>query len=179
MLIHWPGTQGAPLDSPVNKQNRLQTYKALEQAYKEGIVRSIGVSNYYPQQLDELKDADVPPMVLQMELHPLYNPSWVKDYVQPQGIVVTSYSTLGEGRFVNGSIVLESVKKIAEHHNVSMGCVLLRWAIQKGFTVIPKTSRTERLEENMTVIHGPLLSDEVAHFLFVKSVSDHCIVLNS
>ncbi len=163
MLIHWPGASKISPSDEKNRTLRIGTYKALERAYAEGLIRSFGVSNYLARHLDEIKEyATVMPMVLQMEIHPLYFPSWIATYQKEMDLVVTSYSTLGEGRFVNGQLPLTSVNDIATKRIASPSTVLLRWAIEKDLCVIPKTSNVSRLAENLGALTAFELTDEVS-----------------
>jgi diketogulonate reductase-like aldo/keto reductase len=152
MLIHWPGTQKLKRENPINSSNRLGTYRALERAHKEGLIKAIGVSNFNIDHLEHLlTNVEIVPAVNQVELHPLYQQKDLVTFCKEKGIVVQSYSTLGEGKFVNGSIKLESVEEISKRTKATPAQVLLRWAVEKGYPVIPKTSNINRLEENFSI----------------------------
>lgn len=138
-LIHWP-----------LPERRLRSWKALERLHEEGRAKAIGVSNFLVKHLEELlTQCQVPPAVNQIELHPyLYltrRPTL--DYCRANDIVVTAYSPLTKGRKLDdkrlGVIAAKAEKTPAQ--------VLIRWALQKGVVVIPKSSSPERIRENADV----------------------------
>ncbi|KAI7875082.1 NADP-dependent oxidoreductase domain-containing protein [Mucor mucedo] len=148
-LIHWPGTSKKKLNDPINRENRTGSYKALEQLYKEGKLKNIGVSNYTPEHLEHLLEVcTVVPQVHQFELHPcLYQPK-VLHICQQHQIQVQAYSSLGEGNLINGEVEIPGLQKIADRLGVSSALVLLHWAIQHGWAIIPKSKTTARIKEN-------------------------------
>lgn len=162
-LIHWPGTSKKKLLDPVNRENRLGSYRALEQLYKEGKVKHIGVSNYTPQHLEQLlKACTVVPHVHQFELHPcLYQPELLK-LCKENRIQIQAYSSLGEGKLINGEIVIKGLQNIADRLQVSCALVLLRWAIQHGRIIIPKSKTAARVAENARVFTFELSSEDMA-----------------
>lgn len=124
----------------------------MEEACRTGLVRDIGVSNYTVRHLEEMKSyASILPAVNQVELHPLNYISQrpLLEYCATNQIHVDAYSSLGQGELLEH----EEVKKIAKVYDVSPAQVLLRWAIQHGFSVIPKTISISRLQENAEVNH--------------------------
>lgn len=138
-LIHWP-VQGL----------RLQTWKALERIYREGMARAIGVSNYMVHHLEELLDsADVVPAVNQIELHPFNYRSRLDtvEFCQERGILVEAYSPLTKGRKLKD----HSLARIADAHGRTPAQILLRWCFQHGFVSIPKSSNPDRLRENISI----------------------------
>lgn len=144
-----------------------ETWAAMEACVKEGLVRHIGVSNF-PAILimDLLSYATIRPAALQVELHPYLQQQRLLQFCKREGIVVTAFSPLGAGSYVElgmdgGDRVLEedSLKRIADRVGKSAAQVALRWGVQRGCVVIPKTAREERLEENMDVF-GFELSEE-------------------
>ncbi|KAG0168009.1 hypothetical protein DFQ29_000166, partial [Apophysomyces sp. BC1021] len=148
-LIHWPGTSKTKLSDPKNRTNRAESYRALEQLYREGKVRHIGISNYTAVHLERLiNTCEIIPHVHQFELHPcLYQPELLAICAQHH-IQVQAYSSLGEGRLVDGSIRLEGLEQIAKRLSVTPAQVLLRWAIQHKRAIIPKSKTPERVRQN-------------------------------
>jgi diketogulonate reductase-like aldo/keto reductase len=152
MLIHWPGTYRLKPDNPKNIENRIRTYHALEQAYKEGKLKAIGVSNFTIPHLEHLiQHSNIKPMVNQVELHVLYPQSDLAKFCCVHGIVLQSYSTLGEGKLVTGEISVPAIQDLAHKYNKTQAQILLRWAIENGYPVIPKASSRERMMENLDV----------------------------
>ncbi|CAO3610001.1 unnamed protein product [Mucor hiemalis] len=162
-LIHWPGTSKKKLLDPINQENRLGSYRALEQLYKEGKVKHIGVSNYTPQHLEQLlKVCTVVPHVHQFELHPcLYQPELLA-LCKEHNIQIQAYSSLGEGKLINGEVQIEGLQNIADGLGVSTALILLRWAMQHNWAVIPKSKSAARVAENARVFTFEL-SDEVSN----------------
>ena len=159
ILIHWPGTAGIPVHDKRNKENREGTWKALEKAYEEGLVKSIGVSNYTLSHLKEMEKFETLPHVNQIEFHPLVYDDEMKDllaYCNEKKILVQSYSTLGVGELVNQQNVRPELKQISSELNSTIAQVLLAWAIKKGCPVIPKTQSEERLIENKNALQVKL-----------------------
>jgi len=150
LLIHWP----------CPKQNLfVETWSALEKALEAGKVRGIGVSNFNPHHLDTLiASADVIPALNQVELHPALQQVEVRSYNANQGIATEAWSPLGRGRF--GEV--PSLVEIAEKHGKSVAQVILRWHIQLGNLVIPKSSNPDRLAENINVFDFELSHEDMS-----------------
>ncbi|KAI7908221.1 NADP-dependent oxidoreductase domain-containing protein [Cokeromyces recurvatus] len=161
-LIHWPGTSKRQLSDPINKENRTGSYKALEQLYKEGKLKHIGVSNYTAQHLKHLLSVcTIVPHVHQFELHPcLYQPE-ILDICKENNIQIQAYSSLGEGALINGTIKMDCLKTIAENHHVSMALVLLRWAVEHEWIIIPKSKTRIRVQENAKVFSFKLSENDM------------------
>lgn len=139
-LIHWP-VPG----------HHVEAYKTLEAVMKESPqkVRGIGVSNYAVEDIEELVDSGVEelPLVNQIEINPfLYRQETIKK-CQEMGIVMQSYRSLRDGKAMKN----ETLLKIADKHNRSVAQVLGRWCVQKGFVYVPKSVKTERMQENAQV----------------------------
>ncbi|WP_433225128.1 aldo/keto reductase [Microtetraspora malaysiensis] len=139
-LIHWP----APA------QNKyVETWKALEKLYADGRVRAIGVSNFTVQTLDRLLDkADVVPAVNQIELHPQFAQDALRAYDAAHGIATEAWSPLGQGK---GLLDEPTLRRIAAKHERTPAQVVLRWHIQLGNIVIPKSVTPERIRQNIDV----------------------------
>jgi diketogulonate reductase-like aldo/keto reductase len=136
-LIHWPVAH-----------KRLDSWRALEKLHAEKRARAIGVSNYMRPHIEELlARAHVAPAVNQIELSPFLQRRDTCTLCQERGIVVEAYSPLTHGRRLDHPVVVE----VARHVRRSAAQVLLRWGLQKGFVVLPKSTRAERIAENAAV----------------------------
>lgn len=133
-LIHWPV-----------KEKYKETWRAMEELYRAGKVRAIGVSNFHQHHIEDLMTtAEIKPMVNQIELHPLLSQVELRDYCRSQDIVVTAWSPLGRAHLFEEPVLV----KIAEKHNKSVAQVILRWHIQNEVMVIPKSAHEHRIIEN-------------------------------
>lgn len=136
-------------------------WRDLVALYKEGKVRAIGVSNFYADRLVELCEFnDVHPMVNQMERHPLNQNAELQEWEQKYGVQPEAWAPFGEGRgdlFEN-----ETLAQIAAAHDKSTAQVMLRWNLQRGVAVIPKSVHRERMEQNLDVFDFELTADEMA-----------------
>lgn len=147
-LIHWPvpGCFG-------------NTWKAMEKLQEQGKVRSIGVSNFGIQDLELLKTvSDVIPAVNQVEFHPLFNHPELKAYCEENGIALQAYAPLARGAYLKSPLMIE----IGKSHQKSPAQVGLRWLVQQGIAVIPKSIREERLAENSQIFDFVLSDEEMA-----------------
>lgn len=125
-------------------------------------MKHIGVSNYTCRHLQDLLDhCTVKPHVHQFELHPCLLQRDILELCQKNGIQVQAYSSLGEGRLVKEDII-PSLSEMAARYGKSKAQVLLRWAVQHGWTVIPKSSSADRVKENADIFSFNL-KDEVVH----------------
>lgn len=150
MLLHHPG------------ENDVQAYKAMEEAVKEGKIRSIGLSNWYIKELEAfLPQIEITPSVIQNEIHPYYQDSDVIDYIQEKGIVVEGWYPLG-GRGHQSELLNDPVlQEIAKAHDVSVAQVILRWNLQRGVIVIPGSSNPDHIKENTQLYHFSLTAEEM------------------
>jgi 2,5-diketo-D-gluconate reductase A len=148
-LIHWP----IP-----SKDLYVETWKALVDAQKEGLARSIGVSNFQSDHLRRIVDeTGVTPSVNQIELHPRLQQSELRRVHAERGIVTEAWSPLAQGAVLDDP----AVTAIAEAHDVTPGQVVIRWHIQLGNVVIPKSVTPERIEQNFDVFGFELSDDEM------------------
>jgi D-xylose reductase len=147
------------------------TWRAMEAVRDAGLVRHIGVSNFNISLLrDLLSYADAPPAVLQVELHPYLTQEKLVRFCRDEQIAVTGFSPLGAGSYLElgmataGESVLDEpvVQAIAKAHGRSPAQVVLRWAVQRGTSVVPKSTRPERLRENLAVFDFSLTDAEMA-----------------
>ncbi|MYU06919.1 aldo/keto reductase [Streptomyces sp. SID8366] len=150
-LIHWPNPRvGKYADS----------WKAMIKLREDGLVRSIGVSNFTPEHIVRLeKETGVLPSVNQIELHPLFPQEELRAFHADQGILSESWSPLGRGGHLLGD---PRVGQIADEHGVSPGQVLLRWHVQLGALPIPKSADPSRQRANLDVFGFELDSDQMA-----------------
>lgn len=150
MLLHWPGVYGATKKDTII-QYRHAAWKALSKFKKEGLIRSIGVSNFLISHLEELKrECEVVPAINQVEWHPLCFDLELLKYCNERNILLQAYSSLG----TSGDRSLrnhQTVKKIAQKYQKSTSQILLRWANLRGVAIIPKASSKAHLEENISL----------------------------
>jgi 2,5-diketo-D-gluconate reductase A len=150
-LIHWPTPQ---------RDLYVDTWKALERLYADGRVRAIGVSNFNVPHLQRLLDeTTVVPTVNQIELHPGFAQDDLRAFHERHGIVTESWSPLGRG---HGLLDNPAVTSIADAHGKTPAQVVLRWHLQLGCAVIPKSTHAERIRENFDVFDVELSDDDMA-----------------
>lgn len=150
-LIHWPAPElGKYADS----------WRALEKLYSDGVVRAIGVSNFEPAHLEHLASvSSVVPAVNQVELHPYLVQSEVRAYGNEHGIAIEAWSPLAKG----GSLLSEAlVQQLAEKYGRTPAQLVLRWHLQLGTIVIPKSVTPSRIAENLDVLDFALTEADVA-----------------
>ncbi len=147
-------------------------YRALEEAYKEGKLKSIGVSNFYPNILANFcETVEIIPAVNQIELHPWFAQPLALEEAKRYGVIVEAWAPLGGGRYdaYNNPIL----KEIADKHHKTIAQVLLRWGLQRGEVVIPKSTHLERIQENFDVFDFELTEQEMNTMLsFDEGYSD-------
>ena len=135
-------------------------WRALEELYKDGKIRAIGISNFYTDRMIDIASfAKIRPMVNQIEVHPhnqqTDNLSWHKKY----DVQVEAWAPFGEGR--NGMFEIPELKAIGEKYGKTPAQVMLRWHIQRGIVVIPKSTHVERMEENYNVFDFALTAEDM------------------
>ena len=135
-------------------------YRALIDLYKEGKIKAIGVSNFYPNILTNFCEVvKVKPVVNQVELHPYYTQEKALETMKYYNVVPEAWAPLGGGRY--NPFEDEMLKRIATKYNKSVGQVILRWNIQRGVIVIPKSTHVERIKENIDVFDFELNEEEM------------------
>lgn len=148
VLLHHPGN------------GDVEAYHVLEDAVREGKVRSIGLSNWYIEELEEfLPQVDIMPSVVQNEIHPYYQEKEVIEYIQSLGIVVNGYSPFGGRGHVGQMLSDPVISDIAEDHGIAAAQVILRWNLQRGVVVNPGSSDPEHIRENLDIFSF-FLTDE-------------------
>ena len=136
-------------------------WRDLVKLYEEGKIRAIGISNFYVDRMVEFCEFnDVAPMVNQMERHPLNQNTELQEWEAKYGIVPEAWAPFGEGR--GGLFQNEVLAKIGAAHDKTTAQVMLRWNLQRGVVVIPKSVHRERMEENLDVFDFELTGDEMA-----------------
>lgn len=162
-LVHWPGAAGMSLsDHAGQAAKRKATWLALQRIVTEGKARAIGVSNYMPAHLEELCGAEwctVKPAVNQFELHPLLQQRDAVAACQKWGVQVEAYSSIARG--APELLECDVVKDAASAHGVTPAQVCLRWAVQKGYCVIPKSVNSHRIQTNADIFDWTLTKDEM------------------
>lgn len=136
-------------------------WRALEDLYAEGVIRAIGVSNFYPDRLIDLCSfARIKPMVNQVETHPHNQQIEAQKWMEKYGVQIEAWAPFGEGR--GGLFTEPTIAKIAAKYNKSVAQVILRWELQRGIVVIPKSVRIERMQENFDVFDFELTGEDMA-----------------
>jgi 2,5-diketo-D-gluconate reductase A len=157
-MIHWP--------SPVHNQY-VQAWKALIEIYESGRARAIGVSNFSIERIEEIIDATgFVPHMNQVERHPFYQQKELADYCFSQGIAMTAYSPLGSGNLAQ---IAEKVQPLAEKHGKTAAQVILRWHLQTGWVLIPKSVKRERVMENADIFGFALDDGDMAYMASLDS----------
>lgn len=136
-------------------------WRALEDLYEEGKIRAIGISNFYPDRMVDIASfARIRPMVNQVETHPYNQQIEQKKWMDKYGVQIEAWAPFGEGR--GGLFEDETLKAIAEKYNKSVAQVVLRWHIQRGVVVIPKSTHIDRMIENLDVFDFELTDEDMA-----------------
>ncbi len=146
-LIHWP-VEG----------KFKEAWRALETLYKKGRVRAIGVSNFLIHQLEELmKDAEIKPMVDQMEHHPRLTQQALQAFCMDNGIQFEAWSPLMQGQLLDNA----DLKEIGDKYGKTIAQVILRWNLQNGVVTIPKSTKEHRIIENASVFDFELTNEDM------------------
>ena len=128
--------------------------------YAEGKIKAIGISNFYPDRMVDLASfARIKPMVNQVETHPFNQQIEAQKWMQKYDIQIEAWAPFGEGR--GGLFTNETIAKIAAKYNKSVAQVILRWELQRGIVVIPKSVHIERMEQNFNVFDFELSVDDM------------------
>jgi 2,5-diketo-D-gluconate reductase A len=150
-LIHWP----LPT---LYDGDFVSTWKVLEQFAQDGRARSIGVSNFQPAHLDRLaKESDTTPAVNQIEVHPYFGNEDVRPYGSEHGIATEAWSPIAQGKVLGDEVIT----RIAAAHNKTPAQVVLRWHIQRGDIMFPKSVSPERVKSNFEIFDFSLDGDEM------------------
>lgn len=170
-LIHWPanekqfGQEAAALN--------LDTWRAFEDLYKAGKIKAIGVSNFMPNHLEALlAQAEIKPMVNQIEVHPGWPQTEAIRYCQRNDILVEAWAPLGEAAALSNPVLA----KIAAKYDHTPAQVCLRWEIQQGILPLPKSVHKERMEENTKLFDFELTEDEMDIIGALRNLGGQCKV---
>lgn len=137
------------------------SWRAMEELYKEGKIRAIGVSNFYPDRvMDLILNNEIAPAVNQIETHPFYQRVDDQQFLAENGVQIESWASFAEGR--NHLFTNELLASIGNKYNKSVAQVVLRWLIQRNVVVIPKSVRKERLIENINVFDFELSAEDMS-----------------
>ncbi len=149
-LIHWPMPKTG---------NFVDTFKAMIKLKDEGRIRSIGVSNFHQAHLEKLiAETGVTPVVNQIELSPAFQQKELRAFNEGLGIKTESWSPLGRGDVLESSMI----KQIAQKHGKTPGQITIRWHVQNGLIVIPKSANPQRIAENFAVFDFELDAEDMA-----------------
>ncbi len=155
-LIHWPCVEKV---SPDWKEINAGTWKAFEDAYKNGKIRAIGVSNFQKKHYDALVErCDIKPMVNQIEFHPGYTQPETVTYSQENGMLVQAFSPLGCGAVLGN----ETLAEIAKKYDKSVAQICLRFVLQSGLNVLTKSVTPSRIIENAQIFDFELSAEDMA-----------------
>lgn len=158
-LIHWPAPK---------RDQYVDSWKAFIQLQKEGRARSIGVSNFYPEHLQRLIDeTGITPVINQIELHPDFPQKEPRAYHDKHRIVTQSWSPLGQGTLLENPVVA----RVAAKHGRTPAQVIIRWHIDNGLVVIPKSVTPSRIAENFKVFDFKLDDEDMATFASLEKDS--------
>ena len=150
LLLHHPGT------------GDVAAYHAMERAVADGKIHSIGLSNWYVEELTEfLPQVNITPALVQNEIHPYYQENDVIPFIQEKGIVVQGWYPFGGRGHTAELLGDETIVAIAQAHGVTAAQVILRWNLQKGVVVIPGSSNPEHIRENLDVFGFELTEEEM------------------
>lgn len=141
--------------------DRYGAYRALEDAYREGKLRAIGVSNFYPDHfIDLASNVDIVPAVNQVETHVFNQQTEAQKIMEEFGTHIMSWGPLAEGR--NNLFSNETLTKTGNSHGKSVAQIALRWLIQRGVIIIPKSVHIEHMEQNLDIFNFELTDEEMA-----------------
>ncbi len=151
-LIHWPLPTRYDGDF-------VSTWKALEEFYRDGRARSIGVSNFQPHHLRRLhENTEVPPAVNQIEVHPFLTQDEVRGFCAEHGIAVEAWSPIGQGLELDDPTIVSIAQRVGK----TPAQVILRWHIQRGDIIFPKSVTPSRIKENFDIFDFELADGDVA-----------------
>ncbi len=162
MLLHHPG------------DGDVEAYLAMEQAVADGKIHSIGLSNWYIEELEEfLPQVNITPALVQNEIHPYYQEPDVVPYIQSLGITVQGWYPFGGRGHTSELLGDETISAIAEDHGVTSAQVILRWNLQRGVVVIPGSSNPDHIRENLDLFGFELTDEEMAQIAALNRDEKH------
>ena len=135
-------------------------YRALEDLYDEGKIKAIGISNFYPDRMVDLASfTRIKPMINQIEIHPYHQQVFSKEWHDKYGLQLEAWAPFGEGR--KNMFELSELKEIGDKYGKTVAQVILRWHLQRGIVVIPKSTHLERMKENFNVFDFELAQEDM------------------
>lgn len=135
-------------------------YRALEDLYDEGKIKAIGISNFYPDRMVDLASfTRIKPMINQIEIHPYHQQVFSKEWHDKYGVQLEAWAPFGEGR--KNMFELSELKEIGDKYGKNVAQVILRWHLQRGIVVIPKSTHLERMKENFNVFDFELAQEDM------------------
>lgn len=135
-------------------------YRALEDLYDEGKIKAIGISNFYPDRMVDLASfTRIKPMINQIEIHPYHQQVFSKEWHDKYGVQLEAWAPFGEGR--KNMFELSELKEIGDKYGKTVAQVILRWHLQRGIVVIPKSRHLERMKENFNVFDFELAQEDM------------------
>jgi diketogulonate reductase-like aldo/keto reductase len=146
-LIHWP-----------RGEHRVETWRAMERILEEGKARAIGVSNYLPRHIEELTSSTIIPAVDQVEFSPFLYQEGLLSYCRSRGILLEAFSPLTRGHRLNDP----RLKAMASKYHHTSAQMMIRWVLQKGMVVIPKSVHPDRMRENAAVFDFDISPEDMA-----------------
>ncbi|CAH1778681.1 unnamed protein product [Owenia fusiformis] len=164
-LMHWPNVLKGD-----QKAVHLDTWRAMEEIYNKGLARAIGVSNFSVEHLENIiENANIKPMVNQIELHPYNNPKELVDFCRKAQIQLEAYCPLARAQMFDDPTLV----KMAEKYKKTGAQILLRWSIQNGFVTVPKSVKKKRIFENSQIFDFSLSQEDmdVLNGLIIPSIS--------
>lgn len=162
MLLHHPGTDD------------VKAYQAMEKYVEQGKIRSLGLSNWYVEELTEfLPQVTITPALVQNEIHPYYQEQDVIPFIQGKGIVVQCWYPLGGRGYTAELLEDETIASIAKTHGVSSAQVILRWDLQRGIVVIPGSGNPDHIRENLDLFGFELTDEEMEQIAGLERGEKH------
>ncbi|EFS18489.1 MULTISPECIES: aldo/keto reductase [Staphylococcus] len=148
-LVHWPGTNEAVM---------IDTWKGMEDLYKDNRVKNIGVSNFNPDHFEALlAQVSIKPVINQVEFHPYFTQEKLRKYLEAQNIYMESWSPFMNAQILND----ETLNEIGKEVNKTAAQVIIKWNMQHNVVVIPKSVTSSRIEENIDVFDFELSADQM------------------
>lgn len=154
-LIHWPLARGER--EYCNKIN-VETWKALEDLYKDGKIKAIGVSNFLEHHIKPVMEkATIMPMINQLEIHPGQRQEKIVEFCKANNILVEAWGPLGSGKMLNNFVLNEIAKK----YNKTVAQLCIKWCLQQNIIPLPKTENIDRMKENLNVFDFEISSEDM------------------
>lgn len=162
MLLHHPG------------EHDVEAYKAMEKAVEDGKLHSLGLSNYYIEEIHEfLPQVTITPALIQNEIHPYYQEKEVVDYMKNKGIVMEAWYPLGGRGHTKELFENEVISGIAQNHGYSAAQIILRWHLQRGVVAIPGSSNPAHISENLDIFDFELTRQEMKQMDELDRIEKH------